>query len=71
MSTIKLDHVPLLESALNFPEWKRFIIQVLQAKGYWTHVEGTDGDYDIFPKSLEPAACTATLKAEEKTTFKD
>jgi hypothetical protein len=71
MSTIKLDHIPLLESALNFPEWKRFIIQVLQAEGYWTHVEGTDGDYDIFPKSLEPAACTATSKAEEKTAFKD
>ena len=53
------------------PEWKRFIIQILQAKGYWTHVEGTDGAYDIFPKSVELAACTATSKLEEMTTFKD
>ena len=71
MSTIKLNHVPLLESAINFPEWKRFITQVLQAEGYWTHIEGTDGPFDIFPKSLEPAACTATSKAEEKATFKE
>jgi hypothetical protein len=70
MSTIKLDHVPLLESALNFPEWKRFTVQILQAEGYWTHVEGTDGAYDIFPKSLEPAACTAASKADEKAAFK-
>jgi len=71
MSTIKLDHVPLLESVTNFPEWKRFITQVLQAEGYWTHIEGTDGAFDIFPKSPEPAACTATSKAEEKTAFKE
>ena len=71
MSTIKLDHVPLLESAINFPEWKRFIMQVLQAEGYWTHIEGTDGPFDIFPKSLEPATCTATSKAEEKAMFKE
>jgi len=36
---------------VNFPKWKRFIIQVLQAKGCWTHIEGTDGVFDIFPKS--------------------
>ena len=71
MSTIKLDHIPLLKSSLNFPEWKRFIIQILQAEGYWTHVEGTDGAYDIFPKSVELAACTATSKPEEMTAFKD
>jgi len=71
MSTIKLDHVPLLESAINFPEWKRFTTQVLQAEGYWTHIEGTDGPFDIFPKSLEPAACTAASKAEEKAAFKE
>jgi hypothetical protein len=70
MSTIKLDHVPLLKSALNFPEWKRFTTQILQAEGYWTHVEGTDGAYDIFPKSTEPAACTAASKPEEKLAFK-
>jgi hypothetical protein len=71
MSTIKLDHVPLLESAMNFPEWKRFTTQILQAEGYWTHVEGTDGAYDIFPKSLEPTACTAASKADEKAAFKE
>ena len=71
MSTIKLDHVPLLESAINFPEWKQFIMQVLQAEGYWTHIEGTNGAFDIFPKSLELATCTATSKAEEKTAFKE
>jgi hypothetical protein len=71
MSTIKLDHVPLLESATNFPEWKRFITQVLQAEGYWTHIEGTDGQFDIFPKSLEPVACNATSKPEEKVAFKE
>jgi len=71
MSTIKLDHVPLLESAINFPEWKRFITQVLQAEGYWPHIEGTDGLYNIFSKSLEPTACTAASKAEERTAFKE
>lgn len=71
MSTIKLNHVPLLESAQNLLEWKRFIMQILQAEGYWTHVEGTDGAYDIFLKSLEPAACTAESKAEEKATFRE
>jgi hypothetical protein len=71
MTTIKLDHVPLLESAQNFPEWKRFITQVLQGEGYWSHIEGTDGTFDIFPKSLEPAACTAASKADEKEAFKD
>ena len=71
MSTIKLDHVPLLESAINFPEWKRFTTQILQAEGYWSHIEGTDGAYDIFPKSLEPAACTAASKPEERTAFKE
>ena len=71
MSTIKLNHIPLLESTLNFLEWKRFIIQILQAKGYWTHIEGTDGAYDIFPKSLEPTACTAALKADKKAAFKE
>ena len=71
MSTIKLDHVPLLESAMNFPEWKRFTTQILQAEGYWTHVEGTDGAYDIFPKSLELTACTAASKADEKAAFKE
>ena len=71
MSTIKLDHVPLLESAINFPEWKRFITQVLQAEGYWTHIEGTDRTFNIFPKSLEPTACTATSTEEEKTAFKE
>ena len=71
MSTIKLDHVPLLESAINFPEWKRFITQVLQAEGYWTHIEGTDGPFDIFPKSLEPTTCTAESKPDEKAAFKE
>jgi hypothetical protein len=71
MSTIKLDHVPLLESAINFPEWRRFITQVLQAEGCWTHIEGTAGQYNIFPKSLEPTACTAASKPEEKTAFKE
>jgi hypothetical protein len=71
MSTIKLDHVPLLESAMNFPEWRRFTTQVLQAEGYWSHIEGTDGAYDIFPKSLEPATCTAALKPEERAAFKE
>ena len=71
MSTIKLDHIPLLESTANFPEWKRFITQVLQAEGYWTHIEGTDGAFDIFPKSLEPATCTATSEADEKMAFKE
>ena len=46
-------------------------MQVLQAEGYWTHIEGTDGAFDIFPKSLEPATCTAMSKAEEKTAFKE
>ena len=54
-----------------FPEWKQFITQVLQAEEYWTHIEGTDGTFDIFPKSLEPAAYTATSTEEEKTTFKE
>jgi hypothetical protein len=71
MSTIKLDHVPLLESAANFPEWKRFIIQVLQAESYWTHIEGTDGVFDIFPKSPEPAACTKDSTPVEITVFKE
>ena len=71
MSTIKLDHIPLLESGVNFPEWKRFIVQVLQAEGYWTHIEGTDGAFDIFPKSPEPAACTSSSKPEEITAFKE
>ena len=71
MSTIKLDHVPLLESAINFLEWKRFITQVLQAEGYWTHIKGTDGAFNIFPKSPEPVACTAMSKAEEKAAFKE
>jgi hypothetical protein len=71
MSTTKLDHVPLLESTLNFPEWKQFIMQVLQAKGFWTHIEATDRAFDIFPKSLEPAACTAASKAEKKAAFKE
>ena len=52
------NHVPLLESGVNFPKWKRFIIQVLQAEGYWMHIEGTDGAFNIFPKSPEPATCT-------------
>ena len=30
---IKLNHVPVLESAQNFLEWKRFIMQILQAEG--------------------------------------
>jgi len=51
ISTIKLDHVPLLESTINFPEWKRFTTQVLQAEGYSSHLEGTDEAYDILPKS--------------------
>jgi len=71
MSTIKLDHVPLLESAVNFPKWRQFIIQVLQAEGYWMHIKGTDGAFDIFPKSLEPAACTSNSKADELTAFKE
>jgi len=68
MSTIKLDHVPLLESAMNFPEWKRFTTQILQAEGYWSHI---DGAYDIFPKSLEPTTCTAASKPEERAAFKE
>ncbi|KIM34583.1 hypothetical protein M413DRAFT_33182 [Hebeloma cylindrosporum] len=68
MSTIKLDQ---LESATNFLEWRRFIMHVLQAEGCWTHIEGTEGQYDIFPKSLEPAACTAASMLEEKTAFKE
>ena len=71
MSTIKLDHVPLLESAQNFPEWKRFITQVLQAEGHWSHIEGTDGQFDIFPKSMEPAKCTAASDEDEKARFKE
>ena len=71
MTTIKLDHVPLLESAQNFPEWKQFITQVLQSEGYWSHIEGTDGTFDIFLKSLELAACTAGSKADELEAFKE
>jgi len=54
-----------------FPEWKRFITQVLQVEGYWTHIEGTDRPFNIFHKSLEPATCTATSKADEKAAFKE
>ena len=71
MSTIKLDHVPLLESAQNFPEWKRFITQVLQAEGHWSHIEGTDGQFNIFLKSMEPAKCTAASDKDEKARFKE
>jgi hypothetical protein len=45
------------------------MIQVQQAEKYWTR--GTKGTYDIFPKSLEPAACTAASKAKEKIAFKE
>jgi hypothetical protein len=55
MSSIKLDHVPLLQDVASFPEWKRLISLVLKAEGYWTHVEGTANPWDIYPASRPPA----------------
>jgi hypothetical protein len=60
MLSIKLDHVPLLEDAQSFTEWKRLISLVLKAEGYWPHVEGTVNLWDIYPASNPPATPTAT-----------
>ena len=46
-------------------------MQVLQAKGHWSHIEGTNGEFDIFPKSMEPAKCTAESKEDKMAKFKE
>jgi hypothetical protein len=64
MATVKLEHVALLEDAKSFPEWKRAMVQVLRAKGYWGHVEGTENKFDWFPASHSPETPTAESKDE-------
>jgi hypothetical protein len=71
MSTVKLDHVPLLENAQNFDEWKRFISHVLCDEGYWGHVEGTNNPFDRYPKSDCPAACTAASTPAEISAYQE
>jgi hypothetical protein len=71
MSTVKLDHVPLLENAQKFDKWKHFISHVLRDEGYWGHVEGTNNPFDRYPKSNCPAACTAASNALEIDAYQE
>lgn len=71
MSTVKLDHIPLLENAQNFDEWKRFISHVLCDEGYWGHVEGTNNPFNRYPKSNCPAACTTASTATKIDTYQE
>jgi hypothetical protein len=71
MSTVKLDHVPLLENAQSFDKWKRFISHVLHDEGYWDHVEGTNNPFDRYPKSNCPATCTVASTALEIEAYQE
>lgn len=69
MSTIKLDHVPILENVSSYPEWRRHISQVLQDEGYWGHVEGNENPLSVFPRSNPPATLTDDSSPATKTAF--
>ncbi|PPQ90515.1 hypothetical protein CVT25_014408 [Psilocybe cyanescens] len=69
MSTIKLEHIPLLENAASYPGWKRHISQVLKDEGYWGHIEGTENAWDLYPISPEPKAPSAVSNAEYVANF--
>jgi hypothetical protein len=61
MSTIKLDHIELLDGASNYDAWRHGISQVLQGEGYWGHVEGDPNIFSAFP--IEPAPNTPTAES--------
>lgn len=71
MSTIKLDHVPLLVGSDNFESWKRAIRQVLQGEGYWGHVDGDADVFSPFPISPKPAVCNEQSTLAQVTAFRD
>jgi hypothetical protein len=71
MSTIKLDHIPLLENAQTFDEWKCFISHILYDEGYWGHVKGTNNSFDPYPISNCPATCDVNSSTANITTYQE
>jgi hypothetical protein len=71
MSTAKLDHVPLLENAQTFDEWKHFISHVLCDEGYWGHGEGTNNVFDRYPISICPAPCDVTSSIDDISAYQE
>ena len=58
--TLKLDHIPTLDSAADYPSWSKLIMCTLQGKGFWGFIEGSEDPLSPFP--IVPATAPA-LKA--------
>jgi hypothetical protein len=42
MSSIKLEHIPLLKGASNYLEWSRLLLMTLQSNGLWGYIQGDE-----------------------------
>jgi len=73
--TLKLDHIPTLNGAADYPSWSKSIMRTLQGEGFWGFVEGSDDPLSPFPKVPVPAVAAnstaPTLKAYREWWQKD
>jgi len=73
--TLKLDHIPTLDGAADYPSWSKSIMHTLQGEGFWGFVEGSEdplSPFPIVPTPVIAAGATApALKAHREWWQKD
>jgi hypothetical protein len=70
MSTIKLEHVPLLKGASNYPEWSRLLSMTLHSNSLWGHVQG-DTDKTSPWRVIPKPEFTSASKDSEYVAYKN
>lgn len=65
MSSLRLDHIPILEGTSNFPEWRRAMERTLMGEGVWGHAEGEEGDPLSPWRPSYPPVISATTTPDE------
>ena len=72
---LKLDHIPTLDGAADYPSWSKSIMHTLQGEGFWGFIEGSEdplSPFPIVPMPIIAAGATApALKAHHEWWQKD